>query len=193
VDRLAPGKKNATRLGAHLVHVDESGFLLIPSVHKTWAPCGQTPIIRHRYQRDKISVISGISVSPVRQRLGLYWQALRQKNFKHPQVLDFLRHLLRHLRGQVIVLWDRGRIHKGDPIHDFCRRFPRLHLEYFPGYAPELNPDEGVWRLVKKRLANGRPDDLDELLAHLTASLSRIARSPALLRACILKSDLPFF
>src|SRR4030066_72860 len=64
----APGKKNARRLGAHLVFVDESGFLLIPSVHKTWAPRGQTPIIRHRYQRDKISVISGLSVSPVRQR-----------------------------------------------------------------------------------------------------------------------------
>src|SRR3989304_3137100 len=73
---VAPGKKNARRLGAHLVFVDESGILLIPSVHKTWAPRGQTPIIRHRYQRDKISVISGISVSPVRQRLGLYWRFL---------------------------------------------------------------------------------------------------------------------
>jgi len=190
---VAPGKKNATRLGAPLVFVDESGFLLIPSVHKTWAPRGQTPIIRHRYQRDKISVISGLSVSPVRRRLGLYWRPLLNKNFKHPQVCEFLRDLLHHLRGHVIVLWDQGRIHKGDPIRDFCRKFPRLHLEHFPAYAPELNPDEAVWGLTKGRLANGRPDDLDELLAHLTASLSRIARSPALLRACITQSDLPLF
>ncbi len=167
--------------------------MLIPSVHKTWAPRGQTPIIRHRYQRDKISVISGISVSPVRQRLGLYWRFLVKKNFKHPDALAFLRHLLHHLRGHIIVLWDKGRIHKGDPVRDFSRRFPRLHLEHFPAYAPELNPDEGVWRLAKARLANGRPDDVDELLASLTASLVRIARCPALLRACILKSDLPLF
>jgi transposase len=190
---VAPGKKNARRLGAHLVFVDESGFLLIPSVHKTWAPRGQTPIIRHRYRRDKVSAISGLSVSPVRRRLGLYWRCLLNKNFKHPQVCEFLRHLLRHLRGHVIVLWDRGRIHQGDPIRDVCRQFPRLHLAHFPAYAPELNPDEAVWGLTKGRLANGRPDDLDELLAHLTASLSRVARSPALLRACIRQSDLPLF
>ena len=185
---MAPGKNNTRRLGAHLVFVDESGFLLIPSVHKTWAPRGQTPIIRHRYQRDTLSTISGLSASPVRRRLGLYWRFLRKQNFTHPQVFEFLRHLLRHLRGHVIVLWDGGRIHRGDPIRDFCRQFPRLHLAHFPAYAPELNPDEAVWGLTKARLANGRPDDLAELLAHLTASLSRVARSPALLRACITQS-----
>ena len=167
--------------------------MLIPSVHKTWAPRGQTPIIRHHYQRDKISVISGISVSPRRRRLGLYWRFLVKQNFTHPDTLEFLRDLLRHLRGHVIVLWDQGRIHKGEPIRVFCRQFPRLHLEHFPAYAPELNPGEGVWRLAKARLANGRPDDVNKLLANLSASLLRIARAPALLRACILKSELPFF
>jgi len=56
---LAPGKKNAARLAAHLVFVDESGFLLIPSVRKTWSPVGQTPVVRHRYGHDRISAISG--------------------------------------------------------------------------------------------------------------------------------------
>src|ERR1700741_3517133 len=66
---LAPGKKNAARLGAHIVFADESGFLLIPLVVRTWAPEGQTPIHRHRQgRRDKISVISGVSLSPQRHR-----------------------------------------------------------------------------------------------------------------------------
>ena len=69
---MAADKKKAARLGAHIVFADESGFLLIPHVAKTWAPVGQTPIHRHVYRRDKISVISGISVSPKRQRLNLY-------------------------------------------------------------------------------------------------------------------------
>jgi transposase len=189
---VAPGKKNAARLGAHLVFVDESGFLLIPTVRRTWAPRGQTPIIRHRYRRDKISVISGVSVSPTRRRVGLYWR-FHAKNIQHAEVCDFLRYLLRHLRGPVIVVWDNGKIHRGDPIRALCRAVPRLRLEHFPSYAPELNPDEGVWNLAKARLANGRPDNINDLRMHLAGSLWSIAHSPSLLRGCITHADLPFF
>jgi hypothetical protein len=71
---MARSKKNAARLGAHLVFADESGLLLAPLVAKTWAPRGCTPILRHRRgHRDKISAISGISMSPQQHRLGLYY------------------------------------------------------------------------------------------------------------------------
>ena len=84
-------------------------------MYKTWAPRGQTPLLYHRLRRDRISVISGISVSPRRRRLGLYYR-LHAKNIKHPEVCDFVRHLLRHLRGPVVLLWDGGPIHKGEAI-----------------------------------------------------------------------------
>ena len=100
--------KNAARLGAHIVFADESGFLLIPSVVRTWAPEGQTPIHRHRQgRRDKISVISGISLSPKRHQLGLYY-LLFFDNIGQQEVCVFLRELLRHLRGRVIVLLDNS-------------------------------------------------------------------------------------
>src|SRR5215469_17449636 len=63
--------KKAARLGAHIVFADESGFLLIPNVAKTWAPIGETPIPRHPCRRDKVAVISGLSVRPIQQRLNL--------------------------------------------------------------------------------------------------------------------------
>ena len=187
---MGPGKKNAARLGAHLVFIDESGFLLIPSVRKTWAPRGQTPLLRFWQRHDKISVISGLSVSPRRRRLGLYYQ-LHRTNIRAPQVCAFLRHVLRHLRGAVIVLWDNGRIHRGPFIQDLCHAFPRLHVVRFPPYAPDLNPDEGVWSLAKAELANGRPDDVEILTAHLVASLTRLRRSQRDLRGCITQADLP--
>jgi putative transposase len=189
---VAAHQKKASRLGAHLVFVDESGFLLIPSVCKTWALRGQTPLLYHRQRRDRISVISAISVSPHRRRLGLYY-SLHAKNIRHPEVCAFLRHLLCHLRGPVVLVWDNGTIHKGDAIRALCSAFPRLHLYRFPGYAPELNPDEGVWKLAKQRLANGRPDTQHELWRHLRLSLERIRRSPQRLRGCIRQSDLPPF
>src|ERR1700740_3530716 len=105
---LAPGKKNAARLGAHIVFADESGFLLIPNVVRTWAPQGQTPIHRHRQgRRDKISVISGISVSPRQHRLGLYY-LLFYDNIGQQEVCIFLRELLRHLRSPLVVLLDNS-------------------------------------------------------------------------------------
>lgn len=155
-------------MGAYLVFVDETGFLLIPTVLRTWAPRGQTPVHRHRYERDKISVISGLSVIPQRQRLGLYFRLHPRRNIGQAEVCEFLRYLLRHLRGPVIVLLDNSATHKGAPLRALCQRHPRLHVEYFPAYAPELNPDEAAWSLAKRALVNGR----------LRRSVARCRRGP---------------
>ena len=82
----------------------------------------------------------------------------------------FLRELLRHLRGPVIVLLDNSSTHHGEALAKLLDRHPRLHLEYFPSYAPELNPDEGVWSLAKRDLANGGPLDAAELMDDVFAS-----------------------
>jgi len=189
---VAADKKKAARLGAHLVFADESGFLLIPNVAKTWAPVGQTPLHRHVYRRDKISVISGLSVSPKRQRLNLYYY-LFYENIGQEEVCLFLRHLLRHLRGQVMVVLDNSSTHKGEPFQELRRQHPRLHIENFPSYAPELNPDEAVWSQAKRKLANSCPKGIDELMDDIIGSINGIRRSPRKLRACIEQSELPSF
>jgi transposase len=190
---VASGKKNAARLGAHIVFADESGFLLAPLVARTWAPQGSTPVVHHRQgRRDKISVISGISVSPQRQHLGLYY-LLFFDNIGQEEVALFLRELLRHLRGPLIALLDNSSTHHGAPLEELRRRHPRLHIEHFPAYAPELNPDEGVWSLAKRDLANAGPLDRDQLLNHVIRSINSVRNSAAKLRGCILESDLPNF
>ena len=188
---LEEGKKNSARLGAYLIFIDESGFMLTPTVRRTWAPVGCTPLIRHHYANGRISVIAGISVSPNRKQLGLFGMFFYD-NIAQEQVVAFLREVLRHLRGHVIALLDNGSIHKGAPLRDLCRRHARLHIEYFPGYAAELNPEEGVWALMKGKLANGRPDDLAELVEQLQIEFRHIAQSQPALRGCIRQSELPF-
>ena len=186
---LEEGKKNSARLGAHMVFCDESGFMLTPTVRRTWAPRGCTPLIRHHYCNDRLSVISGISVSPTRRLLGLFgmffWDNIAQE-----EVVAFLVEVLRHLRGHVIALLDNGNIHRGAPLRDLCRRYPRLHVEYFPSYAPDLNPDEGIWALLKGKLANGRPDNLNELAHRLQKEFRNVAQSQPSLRGCIRHSGL---
>src|SRR6266481_5059773 len=139
-------------MGAHIVFADESGFQLIPNVVQTWAPQGQTPIHRHRQgKREKISVISGISVSPKRHHLSLYY-LLFLDNIGQEEVCLFLQEVLRHLRGPVIVLLDNSSTHQGAPLQKLLDQHPRLQVEHFPSYAPELNPDEGVWALAKREV-----------------------------------------
>jgi transposase len=137
-------------------------------------------------------VLSGITVSPQRQRLGLYY-LLFFDNIGQEEVCLFLRALLRHFRGFVIVLLDNSSTHQGEPLARLLRRHPRLRIEHFPAYAPELNPDEGVWSLAKRELANGCPLDVDELMDNVIRSINGIRNSPDKLRGCIFQSDLPHF
>jgi len=188
---VAPHKKGAEELGAYLVFIDESGFLLIPAVRRTWAPRGQTPICRHRLKRDKVSTISAVTVSPRRQRLGLYFRCLANANFDHVAVADFLRHLLRHLRGHVVVIWDNGPCHRGAAMRTLLGRCRRLHVEPLPPYAPELNPDEGIWNQTRTALANGRPDEPRELAEALHETLMEVGLSQTKLRWCFHQSELP--
>jgi transposase len=147
-------------------------------------------VLRHRYRRDKVSAISALTVSPRRHRCGLY-AYFHCDNLSQVEVARFLRLLLRHLAGALIVLWDGGPIHGGPAIDQLRARHPRLHVERFPAYAPELNPDEFVWTHLKRELANGSPDSLPELLDDMTRVTRRLRRTPALLRGCILASELP--
>lgn len=90
------------------VGAPDASFRVILPVVKTWTHRGCTLIHRHCDQRDKISVISGLSISPNRHHLSLYYE-LYFPNIGHEEVCEFLRHLLRQLRGSVITLLDNSR------------------------------------------------------------------------------------
>lgn len=172
--------------------LDESGFLLAPTVRRTWAPRAQTPRLFHRYSHHRISAISAVTVSPQRQRLGLYCH-FHFDYLSHLEVAAFLRLLLRHLRGHIMLLWDGGSIHRGPALAALLARHPRLHVERLPAYAPELNPDEQVWNHFKAELANGCPLTVDDLLDDLTRVAQSTRRSSRLLRGFIHEADLPPF
>ena len=122
--------------------------MMIASVRRTWAPLGQTPIVRHHDRRDRISVIGGLSVSPKRRRLGVYFR-MHPKNISQEEVYDLLGYLMRHLRGHVIVVWDGASIHDPKSLSELLRKYPRLHLQRLPAYAPQLNPIEAAWHATK--------------------------------------------
>jgi transposase len=163
-------------------------------VRRSWAPCGQAPVIGgDGGHRRKVSVIGGISVSPRARRLGLHWSTRADGYFGAPEVVGFLRCVLGAVPGRVVVVWDGGTNHKGPVMRAFLARNTRVWLERLPPYAPELNPVEPVWSWLKfGQLAHFVPDDLTQLDQEINNRLKRLRSDRELLRALWDGSDLPF-
>jgi len=167
--------------------------MMAPLLRRTLAPRGQTPILKQKAShRDHVSVISALSYSPVRNQPSLYFQTLPEGYFTNERVADFVRQLLRHLRGSVIILWDRGNMHKGPAIRQLEDDFPRLSLEFLPPYAPDLNPVEALWNYVTyNELANYAPLGVQDLDNTLIYELRKVQRDPDRLHTFYSVTELP--
>jgi transposase len=166
-----------------VVFLDESGFMLQPVVRRTWAPRGQTPILRQWDRRDRISTISAITVAPRRPRYGLYW-AQYPHNIGGGEVLGFLQSLRRHLPHGFTLIWDRGQPHRAARVKVWLAQRRRLVVEWLPAYAPDLNPVEAVWSHTKHGdLANFAPNDLQDLEQAFLSSMARTKGQKHLLSA----------
>lgn len=193
-DELPRILREAFRRRAHVVFLDESGFFLTPSVRRTLAPRGKTPVLECWDRRAKIAAISCITLSPVRRRPGLYFELLPVNQTVHADdVVAFLSALRRQLGGPFTVVWDRSNIHsKSKVVKAWLAEHPEVIAEDFPGYAPDLNPDEWVWSWTKYgRLSNLAAWDVEELWDHIVMTLIDLKLQPSLLNAFIEKAGLP--
>jgi transposase len=171
--------------------VDESGFMLQPVVRRTWAPRAKTPIQHSWDRRDRLSVISAISASPISRRLGLYFK-LFGHNITADQTEPFIAALLEHFPKGIILVWDRWMVHRS-AAKRLERRFKkRIAIEWLPAYAPELNPDEQVWNRAKYvDLANFIPDNVQHLAKAVRKSLRKNRYQQSLLRSFFKHAKLP--
>jgi transposase len=185
--------RRAQDRGAHLVFLDESGFQLTPTVRKTWAPRGQTPLLKAWDRRDRISAISSLSVSPVARRINLHFDLLDDnRNVRSEDIVEYLRQLKATLSGPLTVLWDGSRVHRSKVVQEFLAQHPSIHTERLPAYAPELNPDELVWAWTKySRLPNLAADNAGWLRDYLITEFHYLKRHPELLRSFIEKTHIP--
>lgn len=77
-------------------------------------------------------------------------------------------------------------------MKEYLEKHPRVQVEEFPGYAPELNPAEYMWNHADRELSNTAAEELDQLEGLLVESASRLSNSQQLLWSCIYASDLPW-
>ena len=158
--------------------------MLQPVVRRTWAPRGETPILRQWSRHDRLSVISAITLAPHQCRIGLYW-SIQRENICAEDVVAFLRSLSRNIHRGIILIMDRWSVHKAKTLWKYLEaRSETVRVEWLPAYAPDLNPVEQVWNHSKySDLANLAPEDIEELDYVVSASISSTRKQTRLLRS----------
>lgn len=150
---------------------------------RTYAPRGQTPTLRVRLTRDHLAVIGAVT------NTGKLLVQVAEHALRGPDVVRFLQHLLAHLPGQLLVIWDGASIHAAQPVKDFLAAgaAARLRLERLPGYAPDLDPlDQGVWHHLKHvELANVCCATAQHLRHELRRAVARLRHKPHVLSGAI--------
>ena len=157
--------------------------MLQPVVRRTWAPRGQTPIHYSWDRRDRLSAISALSVSPQRQRLGLYFH-IQPANIRTDEFEAFVAELLRNKPHGIILVMDRWSVHRSGAKR-LQRRFrTRIRIEWLPAYAPDLNPTEHIWNRCKYTdLANYLPENINALDKAVRSSIHHMRSQQSLLRS----------
>jgi transposase len=128
--------------------------------------------VQHAWDRhDRLSAIAALSVAPWEARVSLYFQ-LFTHNVGSEDMVCFIRHLRRHIRRRLILVWDRWSVHRKAARVLQLQGCDWLEFEWLPSYAPELDPVEYIWNHSKlSDLANFVPDDLDDLYQAVSESL----------------------
>ncbi len=188
---LATIEKRARRQNALIVFEDESGVSLLPSVRATWAPKGHTPVLRHRFNWKRLSLAGALVYEPDGSDAHLVFE-LRPGAYNDETLIEFLRDLNELEQRPVLLIWDGLPAHRSRRMNAWvASQRDWLAVEPLPGYAPDLNPIEGVWGNLKSaELANLCSDTIGEVADIAEDGLDRIGSDAALCLAFLRHSGL---
>lgn len=188
---MAASKKGAKKLNAILGFWDESGISERPTVRRTWAPRGQTPVISSTGSWKSRSLIGIISCTSRGRKPKLFLR-IHARTIRSREVTHAVKELRRHLRGIIFLLWDGLKTHTSKETRAFLKTQRHwLRIYRFPAYAPELNPTEYLWSVGKnKDLVHLHVDTVNDLDTHIRRYKRRISSRPDLLTGFLKRSTL---
>jgi transposase len=172
--RTAAQKENAT-----IYFADEAGIRSDYHAGTTWAPIGKTPVVHRTGARYSINMLSAVTTQ------GALRFSVREGTVNAEVFIDFCQRLLHDAPGPVYLIVDGHPAHRARATTEFVASTNgRLRLFFLPGYSPELNPDEWVWKNVKHdRIGKTGVTSKHDLKTKAVGALRRLQKLPALVRA----------
>jgi transposase len=145
---------------------------------RTWSPKGKTPVLKHAFNWHQLSVIAAMTESR-------FYFRLFPGPIKGPQVIEFLKGLLRQVKRKLLIIWDGLPVHRSRCVQDYLRQLNgAIRIERLPSYAPELNPTEYVWGYLKQHeLNNFCAADFSDLTVFARQRLQSMQRRQSLTKA----------
>ena len=172
-------RAQAKKEGAIIYFADEAGLRSDYHSGTTWAPIGQTPVVRGTGARYSVNMLSAVSAQG-KLRFMVHEGTVNSQVF-----IDFCQRLLRDADSPVYLIVDGHSSHKSKVTKKFVASTKgRLKLFHLPGYSPELNPDEWVWKNIKHdRIGKIGVTSKDDLKTKATSALRRLQKLPHLVRS----------
>ncbi|MGF6889457.1 transposase [Nocardia sp. GAS34] len=144
---------------------------------RSWAPVGQTPIVRVNGKRFRVNIMSAIASR------GALWFTVFTGRFTAQVFISFLDRLARQAGRKVHLIADRHPVHRSRAVRDWLTgNTDRVELHFMPGYSPELNPDEILNADIKRHVHAARARTTDDLARETRRFLHRRQRQPHVVR-----------
>ena len=158
---------------------DEFGLSFSEPVSFTWAPRGQTPVLKRlgKYRRE-VSTMAALTIS------GKVYKRHFAGSINSEKIIVGLEHVRRYVRKPFILIWDRSRTHRSKRVEQYLLDHPDIHVEFLPAYAPELNPEEFCHGNVKRRIKNAAFSSTAEIRKSVDGGFARLRKRPDLLLGC---------
>ncbi|WP_435798839.1 IS630 family transposase [Streptomyces microflavus] len=195
---VAPRGRPAAARGAWLVFEDEAGFSMTPSHAETWSQRGRTPVVRVRGRSRRRISIAALTCYKPGHRSRLIYRPRRddgrrdgRKSFSWRDYRDLLIAAHQQLGGPIVLIWDNPNVHKAAGRREFAASRDWLTILYLPAYAPDLNPVEGIWSLLRRGwLSNVAFSTPEHLIRTLRSGLRHIQYRSNLIDGCLTETGL---
>ena len=128
---------------------DEASMYLQATTTAVWAPRGQTPVVRLHPGREKVNFYGALNLHTGQEIV------MRTTTMNGATTAQYLAQILDALpEVPILLLWDRAPWHFGQPIREVLEANPRLEVMHFPVAAPDLNPQEHVWKAARRAVSH---------------------------------------
>ncbi|WP_435843414.1 IS630 family transposase [Streptomyces hirsutus] len=196
---LAGGKRAAAARGAWIAFEDEAGQSMTPPRARTWGRVGRTPVVGVRGRGSgRLSMVGMCCFKPGSRSRLIYGLREYRGSRDEPKGFgrrDFCRLLVRariQLGGPIVLVWDNVRLHLARGMREFIEKNADwLTVFQLPTYAPDLNPQEGIWSLVKREIGNLAAADLSQVTRAVKRKLKQIQYRPDVVDGCLAGTGLP--
>jgi transposase len=190
---VAAGKRIAAEQNAWIVFEDEAGQSLTAPRARTWGRCGCAPLVRVRGRGcGRVSTAATTYYKPG-ERSRLFYSVReytgrkdQPKGFGWRDFRDLAIRARLQLGDPIVLIWDNVRLHLTRQLREFIAANAEwLTVVQLPTYAPDLNPTEGIWSLVKRDIGYLAAADITEVTTAVKRLLKSLQYQPSLIDGCL--------